>query len=98
MHLKPQTTKGDGRRRSPSFNFWEAIATSDTEGRDRRLKAFLEGLYFAYSRRELISPDPLEFLEPYDLPDREVVALVTSSLAYDRVGREIGRASCRERV
>lgn len=60
---------------------------SNTEGRDRRLRAFLDGLYFAYSRRELISPDPLEFLKPYDLPDREVVALVASSLAYGRVAQ-----------
>ena len=52
-----------------------------------RLRAFLEGLYFAYARRELIDPDPLAFLRGYNLPDREVVALVAASLAYGRVAQ-----------
>ena len=46
----------------------------------------LEALYERYNRRELIHPDPLEFLYRYDDPlDREVVGLVASSLAYGRV-------------
>ena len=46
----------------------------------------LEELYSLYHRRELIHPDPLEFLYDYrDLRDREVVGLVASSLAYGRV-------------
>jgi uncharacterized protein (TIGR02757 family) len=50
------------------------------------LKAFLEGLYFVYNRRELVQPDPLSFLYRCDdLLDREVVGLVASSLAYGRV-------------
>ena len=50
------------------------------------LKPFLDGLYFAYNRRELVRPDPLLFLYDYDDPlDREVVGLVASSLAYGRV-------------
>lgn len=46
----------------------------------------LEALYARYNRRELIHPDPLEFLYRYDDPlDREVVGFVASSLAYGRV-------------
>ena len=48
----------------------------------------LEKLYALYHRRELVHPDPLEFLYDYpDLGDREVVALVASSLAYGRVAQ-----------
>lgn len=50
------------------------------------LKGRLEGCYRCYNRREYVHPDPLEFLYPYrDLRDREVVALISSSLAYGRV-------------
>ncbi len=53
-----------------------------------RLKAFLEGLYFVYNRRELVHPDPLVFLYEYDDPaDREIAGLVASSLAYGRVAQ-----------
>ena len=55
--------------------------------REARLRSFLEGLYFAYSRRELIQPDPLWFLHECGAPDREVVGLVASSLAYGRVAQ-----------
>ncbi|MDR1377188.1 MAG: DUF2400 domain-containing protein [Synergistaceae bacterium] len=56
--------------------------------RDVRLKAFLEGLYFIYNRRELVNPDPLVFLYAYDDPlDREVAGLVASCLAYGRVAQ-----------
>ncbi|MGD8228227.1 MAG: TIGR02757 family protein [Desulfobacteraceae bacterium] len=48
----------------------------------------LEKLYALYHHRELVHPDPLEFLYDYpDLGDREVVALVASSLAYGRVAQ-----------
>ncbi len=48
----------------------------------------LEELYALYHRRELVHPDPLEFLYAYPaLTDREVVALVASSLAYGRVAQ-----------
>jgi uncharacterized protein (TIGR02757 family) len=48
----------------------------------------LEELYSLYHRRELVHPDPLEFLYEYrDLRDREVVGLVASSLAYGRVAQ-----------
>ena len=52
------------------------------------LKAFLEGLYYVYARREIINPDPLYFLYSYhDVRDIEVVGLIASSLAYGRVSQ-----------
>ncbi|MCU0589044.1 MAG: TIGR02757 family protein [Syntrophobacteraceae bacterium] len=46
----------------------------------------LEALYLHYNRRELIHPDPLEFVHRYAEPvDREVVGLVAACLAYGRV-------------
>lgn len=43
-------------------------------------------LYHALNRRELVHPDPLEFLYDYgDDGDREIVALVASCLAYGSV-------------
>ena len=56
--------------------------------KDVRLKAFLEGLYFVYNRRELVNPDPLAFLYAYDDPlDREIAGLIASCLAYGRVSQ-----------
>ena len=53
-----------------------------------KLKAFLEGLYYVYARRELINPDPLYYLYNYeDVRDREIVGLIASSLAYGRVAQ-----------
>ena len=53
-----------------------------------RLKAFFEGMYYVYARRELVYPDPLYFLYSYeDLRDSEIVGLITSSLAYGRVAQ-----------
>lgn len=61
-----------------------------------RLKAFLDGLYFAYQRRQLIMPDPLAFVWDYDDDgDREAVGMIASSLAYGRVAqimRDVERA------
>ena len=58
-------------------------------------KEALEELYARYNRRELVHPDPLEFLYAYDdLRDREIVALVASHLAYGRVAqilKSVGR-------
>jgi len=52
------------------------------------MKAFLDGLYLVYNRRELVHPDPLEFLYNYNDPsDREIVGLVASCLAYGRVAQ-----------
>jgi uncharacterized protein (TIGR02757 family) len=48
----------------------------------------LEGLYASYNRRCYVHPDPLEFLYPFRDPgDREIVALIASSLAYGKVGQ-----------
>ena len=48
----------------------------------------LENLYEKYNRREFVSPDPLQFLYEYDTPaDREIVALISASLAYGRVAQ-----------
>ncbi len=55
----------------------------------------LEELYATYNRREMVHPDPIEFLYGYeDIRDREVVALVASCLAYGRVAqilKSVGR-------
>ena len=46
----------------------------------------LEQLYQRLNRRKYVHPDPLEFLYRYDAPaDRELVALVASSLGFGRV-------------
>ena len=48
----------------------------------------LEGLYRDVNRRRYVHPDPLEFLYAYRHPaDREIVALLASSLAYGRVAQ-----------
>jgi uncharacterized protein (TIGR02757 family) len=54
----------------------------------RTIKRRLEKLYAKYNRREFVHPDPLEVLHKYeDVRDREIVALVASSLAYGRVAQ-----------
>ncbi|MCP4601250.1 MAG: TIGR02757 family protein [Proteobacteria bacterium] len=46
----------------------------------------LEKLYSKYNHRKFVHPDPLEFLYNYkDSENREIVALIASSLAYGRV-------------
>ena len=48
----------------------------------------LERLYHTLNKREYVHPDPLEFLYLYEEPcDREIVGLVSSSLAYGRVAQ-----------
>ena len=48
----------------------------------------LDALYRRYNRRCFVRPDPLQFLYDYpDIRDRELVALVASSLAYGRVAQ-----------
>lgn len=50
------------------------------------LKRKLEQCYLDYTKPEFVDPDPLMFLYEYEtLPDREIVALLASSLAYGRV-------------
>jgi uncharacterized protein (TIGR02757 family) len=51
----------------------------------------LEGLYRRFNRRELAGHDPIVFLYGYPDPDdREVAAVVASSLAYGRVAQILG--------
>ena len=51
-----------------------------------RLKPLLDNLYKMYNRKELISPDPLQFVTPYSrVEDREIIGLIASALAYGRV-------------
>jgi uncharacterized protein (TIGR02757 family) len=51
-----------------------------------KLKKILEGLYRKYNRRELIKPDPLQFVYQYNSPsDKEIVAFLSAALAYGRV-------------
>jgi uncharacterized protein (TIGR02757 family) len=62
-----------------------------TEGRifpamQKNIRNILERLYKRYNRRELISPDPLQFLYRYsNPPDIEIAAFLASALAYGRV-------------
>lgn len=57
-------------------------------GRGRLNRERLEELFALYHHRAFVHPDPLEFLYHYpDLQDREIVALIASSLAYGRVAQ-----------
>ena len=50
------------------------------------IRDVLEPIYRRYHRRTYVHPDPLEFLYAWeDVKEREIVALVASSLAYGRV-------------
>ena len=56
------------------------------------LRDSLELLYARHNRRDLVPPDPLQFVYHYTRPaDREVVAFLASALAYGRV-RQIERS------
>jgi uncharacterized protein (TIGR02757 family) len=50
------------------------------------IKDVLERLYARYNHRNLIKPDPLQFVYRYDKPsDMEIAALLAADLAYGRV-------------
>ena len=54
----------------------------------RPYRGRLEQMYRRVTRREMVHPDPLEFLYRYeDGLDREVAGMVASALAYGRVGQ-----------
>jgi len=56
--------------------------------RGRLNRERLEELFTLYHHRAFVHPDPLEFLYHYpDLQDREIVALIASSLSYGRVAQ-----------
>jgi len=51
-----------------------------------KLKKLFEGLYNRYNHRNLIKPDPLQFVYRYNSPsDKEIVAFLSAALAYGRV-------------
>lgn len=57
---------------------------------EERRKIVLEELYCRYNTRAYVEPDPIQFLYRYDdLRDREIVGLISSSLAYGRVSQII---------
>jgi len=48
----------------------------------------LDAVYDKYNKKELISPDPLEFLFHYDnIKDREIAGLIAACLAYGKVAQ-----------
>ena len=50
------------------------------------IKTVLDKLYIKYNHRELIKPDPLQFVYRYDKSsDQEIIALLSADLAYGRV-------------
>ncbi len=50
------------------------------------IKTVLDKLYIKYNHRELIKPDPLQFVYRYNKPsDQEIIALLSADLAYGRV-------------
>ncbi len=52
------------------------------------LRLRLEDIYIRFNKRELIHPDPLEFLSSYrSVGDREIAGMIASSLAYGRVAQ-----------
>ncbi|MGA2092477.1 MAG: TIGR02757 family protein [Sedimentisphaerales bacterium] len=52
----------------------------------QELKTVLDALYEKYNRRDLIKPDPLQFVYEYSEPaDMEVAGFLAASLAYGRV-------------
>ena len=54
----------------------------------RLTRPILDTIYRKYNRKELVSPDPLQFLYEYPRKeDREIAALIASSLAYGRVAQ-----------
>jgi uncharacterized protein (TIGR02757 family) len=51
-----------------------------------RLKAVLERLYRKYNHKELIKPDPLQFMSRYsDRTDMEIAGFLAAALAYGRI-------------
>jgi uncharacterized protein (TIGR02757 family) len=54
----------------------------------KKLKAVLEGLYEKYNRRDLVAPDPLQFIYKYSKSaDMEMAGFLSAVLAYGRVAQ-----------
>ena len=57
-------------------------------------KEWLDDLYRSYNHRKFVHPDPLQYLYAYAAPgDRELVSLISSSLAYGRVAQILNSVS-----
>jgi uncharacterized protein (TIGR02757 family) len=71
--------------------YYEVTKAVKSKKKDKKLdlkRQALEALYKKYDARKWVHPDPLEFLYKYKaLADREIVALIASSLAYGRVAQ-----------
>jgi len=53
-----------------------------------KTQQLLDGLYDKLNKRDLVDPDPLIFLYDFkDVKDREIVGLISSSVAYGRVAQ-----------
>jgi uncharacterized protein (TIGR02757 family) len=64
----------------------EIFSSSSNPMTSSNLKEKLDRLYEKYNRRDLIKPDPLQFVYRYSNPrDREIVAILSAVLAYGRV-------------
>ncbi len=62
------------------------IMTKLNKRKTKRMRGILEGLYERYNWRRYVPGDPLMFLYDFtDVKDREIVALVSSSLAYGNI-------------
>jgi uncharacterized protein (TIGR02757 family) len=64
----------------------DSLSTNTSVAKPEKLRALFEGLYKKYNRKELIKPDPLQFIYRYSNPaDMEIVGLLSACLAYGRV-------------
>ncbi len=62
--------------------------TNDSASRLLSLQDALDTLYRRYNRRELIKPDPLQFVYRYSDPaDMEIAGFLAAALAYGRVAQ-----------
>jgi uncharacterized protein (TIGR02757 family) len=63
-----------------------AIPPATAAAKPENFRALFEGLYKKYNRKELIKPDPLQFIYKYKKnADMEIVGLLSACLAYGRV-------------
>ena len=60
--------------------------TTTIQNKQKVIKDILEKLYIRYNHRDLIKPDPLQFIYNYSNPgDIEIIGLLSAALAYGRV-------------
>lgn len=64
----------------------DSLQHTQVQNQPGSLKAVLDKLYERYNRRELIPPDPLQFVYKYSNPaDMEIAGFLAAGLAYGRV-------------